>query len=165
MPTPFVQLIPSSDPAGLPLAGTISQAIETIRRRAFEIFEQKSPQEGSEFHDWLRAERELFEIPEAAIVEAGDSLTARFDVEPSSTHPLTILVEPQAVTAVSFNEQGELKLLRRLDLSDPVDPLRVSIQQSGAAVEVMLTRAHAPLRAAAAAAGGGGQKTGLITAA
>lgn len=165
MPTPFVQLIPSSDPAGLPLAGTISQAIEAIRRRAFQLFEQRPPHEGSEFEDWLRAERELFEIPEAAVVEDGASVMVRFDVEPSSERPLTILVEPQAVTALSFNEQGELTLLRRLNLSEPIDPLRVSIEQSGAAVDVMLVRAQAPLRAAVAAAGAGGQAAELIAAA
>ncbi|MCC6536290.1 MAG: DUF2934 domain-containing protein [Bryobacterales bacterium] len=170
MPTPFVQVIPFSDPAGLPLAGVVSQALESIRCRAFDLFEQRAPHEGSEFEDWLRAERELFEIPEAEVVENaanGGGVTVRFKTAASAAHPLTILVEPEAVTAMSFDDQGALTLLRRLNFTGPVDALRGTLETTGATVELSLSRqcaqSTAPLKAAAAAAAGG--STGLIAAA
>ncbi len=159
MPTPFVELIPSSDPAGLPLAGAISQAIEAIRRRAFELFEDRSPEESNEFEDWLRAEREVFEVPAVAVVadwRAGIA-TVSFEVLGDAARRLTVLVEPRAITLLSLNEQGELTLMRRQNLSEAVDPLRASVRQTESALEVTLIRAQeqpAPKAAAAAASGG-----------
>ena len=35
---------------------------DTIRRRAFEIYEQHGKQDGHELDDWLEAEREVLEV-------------------------------------------------------------------------------------------------------
>jgi len=44
---------------------TIVELEETVRRRAYEIYEQRGMADGSEVEDWLEAEAELLETQRA----------------------------------------------------------------------------------------------------
>ena len=87
MSTKHVRVVPSSDPAGPPLSGEIALAFEQIRERAYAIYDNRSPDAGTDYEDWLRAERELFEIPEVEIEDQRESCLVLISAEATADRP------------------------------------------------------------------------------
>ena len=74
MPTKYVRIVPSSGAAGSSLSDEIAQAFDRIRERAYAIYDNRlANATGSDYEDWLQAERDLFEVPEANLVDDGDT--------------------------------------------------------------------------------------------
>lgn len=71
MSTKSLQVVPSSDPAAPSLSAEIAQAFEHIRERAYQLYEEReaSHSSGDAAEDWLRAERQLFDVPAVELVE------------------------------------------------------------------------------------------------
>jgi len=46
--------------SGIAMVRTPTDVITAIRRRAYELFEQRGRQHGHDFDDWLRAEAEVY---------------------------------------------------------------------------------------------------------
>ncbi len=113
---------------------------EQIRRRAFEIFEQRSAGAGFETEDWLNAERDLLRTPESELVEQD----GRFEIQVSTpgfhaadVHvtalPDALIVKARSTHkhdeskgAVRFSEFGGKTLFRRFDLPEPIDVDKVT---------------------------------------
>lgn len=161
MSTKYVRIVRSSDPAGPPLSGEIAQAYERIRERAYAIYDTRGAEGGSEYEDWLQAERELFEIPDIEIMDDEETCRVMLGTEPGPDCQLSIAVEPTVVTFIGQTNDGLMNLLRRVNLAGTVDPERVRIDRRDGGVEISLAKAGqvqaAPPKpksmAAAAAAG------------
>jgi hypothetical protein len=162
MSTKHVRVVPSFAIAGLSLSGEIAQAFERIRERAYTLYDSRAvDQAGSEFEDWLRAERELFEVPDVKIEDDADTCRLRLYAESLAERPITVIVEPSLATVLGHRRaDGEMVLFRLINLPEPVDPLRAQVVEAyGDSIEIVLTRPGAPevetqsLKAMAAAAG------------
>lgn len=143
MSTKYVRVVPSSESAGPPLSGEIAQAFEQIRERAYAIYDNRSPDAGSDYEDWLRAERELFEIPEVEIEDRHESCLVLISADATADRPLSIAVEAAAVTVVGKTTDGLLNLFRRVNLSEPIDPAQVRVARRDGYIEIALGKAGA----------------------
>ena len=141
MPTKYVRIVRSSGTTGPPLSGEVAEAFERIRERAYAIYDNRGPDAGSEYEDWLQAERELFEIPDVEIRDDEDACRVLLNTEPGPDRQLSIAVEPTVVTVIGQSTDGLTNLLRRVNLADAVDPERVRISRRDGAVEIVLVKA------------------------
>ncbi len=145
--TKYVRIVPSSAAAGLSLSGEIAQAFERVRERAFTIYDSRSADDaGSEFDDWLRAERELFEVPDASVESDGEVCRLLVHAQAQASRPLTIFVEPGMVTVMGHRSTDRtLCLYRRVSLSEMVDPDRVRlVLRRGTGIQVVMTHQRVP---------------------
>jgi HSP20 family molecular chaperone IbpA len=149
MSTKYVRVVPSSETAGSSLSGEITQAFERIRERAYTIYDSRSPDApGSEYEDWLRAERELFEVPDVEIQDEGEEIRLSVSTEAAVDRPLTIAVEPTQVTLLGHRmADGQMNLFRLVNLPGPVDPARATAEvRRGAGVQIVLSKPGVPDR-------------------
>ena len=62
--------MPETSPVfSFPHLGSQELTEEIIRRRAYELFEQRGSEHGHDFDDWLQAEAEVKGSPSSAILE------------------------------------------------------------------------------------------------
>lgn len=144
MSTKYVRVVPSSEAAGSSLASEITQAFDRVRERAYAIYDCRSPDApGSEYEDWLRAERELFEVPDVQLEDNGDEIRLRIQTEADANRPLTVALEPAKVTLMGHRmADGEMNLFRLINLPEPIDPVRARVEmRRGAGVEIILGKA------------------------
>ncbi len=162
MPTRYVRVVPSSGPAGSLLSSEIAQAFERIRERAYAIYDSRLPDiPGSEYEDWLQAERELFEVPEFELSHDENVCCLILQAEAAADRPLTVAVEPMRITILGHSmADGEICLFRVVNLPEAVDPERADVViRRGSGVEIVLAKAGVPAepaeepKAMAAAAG------------
>jgi HSP20 family molecular chaperone IbpA len=72
-----------------PVFEEIKTLSEKIRERAFELFECRGCTDGLAVHDWLRAEHDLFRVPEAELTEKDGKFNVRLNVpgfDPGDIH-------------------------------------------------------------------------------
>ena len=113
---------------------------DSIRKRAFEIFQHRGGGLGSDVQDWLEAERDEVWSPAAELVEDDKEFTARIalpgfdakDIEVSAL-PDALVIQAGATHThegkkgnVHFCEFSEKELFRRLDLPASVDVDKVT---------------------------------------
>lgn len=126
MPSQFLQIVSSSDPAAPLLSAEIAQAFAQIRERAHQIYleriERAAP--GDAVGDWLRAERELFAVPDAGISDEQDLWRLALAVDPEltlptgKTPPIRLLVTDGGLTLLgsAAPAEGAPALFCHLDL-------------------------------------------------
>jgi hypothetical protein len=157
MSTKYVRVVPSSDPTGPSLSGEINQAFDKIRERAYAIYDSRATNVGSDYEDWLQAERELFEIPDVEVQDDGKFCRLVVHAEASRSRPLTIGIEPEMITVLGKTTDGLINLFRRVNLASPVDPEQVRVAERNGSIELSIAEAavqrEAPRRAMAATAG------------
>jgi HSP20 family protein len=121
-------------PAGS-LGEEIRNALESIRNRAFNLFERRGAAPGRDLEDWLQAERELFWVPPAELAETDRDFRIRIatlglDVKDLNVTALNnaIFVRGSAETKVEseakgirFSEFGSKSLFRRFELPSEID--------------------------------------------
>ena len=145
MPKKYLQIVPSSDPAGPPLSAEIAQAFEQIRERAHQLYQEREAQAaaGNAFDDWLRAERELFTVPAVDLIEEPDLWRLSLSVENSSHEGPRLMVADGAVTVLG--EQGAPRpIFRHLELPGVSEASAESARQlrrGEALIEVALPKA------------------------
>jgi HSP20 family protein len=113
---------------------------ERISRRAFEIFEKRGGGEGLAMDDWLKAERDLFRIPESELIDKEGKYEIQVSApgfDPGEVHvralPDSVIVEASSTHKhdkiegnVQFCEFGEKSLFRRFDLPEKIDVDKVT---------------------------------------
>jgi HSP20 family molecular chaperone IbpA len=121
----------SSEPA----LRRIEEISDAIRRRAFELFEERGSAPGGELDDWLRAEEDVLYVPHAEVNEAEAAYhiticAPGFEAEDIDVIalPHELLVEGKIECRIEptcrNTEAGGLEcrtLLRRFDLVAPID--------------------------------------------
>ena len=117
-------------------------ALETVRQRAYELFEMRGCQPGKDVEDWLQAEQEMLFVPEASINESAKTFTVTIstpgfgadDVEVTAS-PQEVLVEAKARTMQDGRFESRT-LYRRFDLASPIDSNRVTASMDGAELTI-----------------------------
>ncbi len=80
------------------------EMIDSIARRAYEIFESKGRARGHELENWFEAESELFERTPVDIKESPEGVTVLADVRRFAPKELEVDLEPRRVTIIGKHE-------------------------------------------------------------
>lgn len=145
MPMKYVRVVPSSG-AGSSLCSEIAQAFDRIRERAYTIYDSRLPDTpGSEFEDWLQAERDLFEVPDCNLQDEGHAYRLLLETEAATDRPLTIALEPGVATVMGHRlTDGEMCLFRRINLPEPVVPESADVViRRGSGIEITMMKQEA----------------------
>jgi HSP20 family protein len=113
---------------------------DKIRQRAFEVFECRGCADGRSLDDWLQAERDIVQSPEAELVEKDGKFQVQVAVPGFDSKDIRVTVMPMVLFVeaeskheheksegdVYFCELGQKRLFRRLDLPAPINVDKVS---------------------------------------
>jgi HSP20 family molecular chaperone IbpA len=113
---------------------------DKVRQRAFEVFQCRGCGDGRSLEDWLQAERDIIQSPEAELTEKDGKYRVRVvipgfaleDIRVTAT-PTTLFVEAETRHEhektdedVHFCEFGQKQIFRRLDLPSPINVDKVT---------------------------------------
>ena len=111
------KLAPEAQPVAAPVkvndGGTESlfdrakEIYESIARRAYELFEGRDRQDGFDFDDWLRAERERLLPISTVTTEYDDRLEVRAEVPGFTDKEVQVNLEPRRLTISGKTEQTD----------------------------------------------------------
>jgi len=82
------------------LSAEAKEMLESIARRAYEIFESDGRVAGHALDDWLQAETELFQRAPLKITESREGVTVQADVRGFAPKELEVDLEPRRVTII-----------------------------------------------------------------
>jgi HSP20 family molecular chaperone IbpA len=113
--------------------------LQNVRSRAFDYFENRGQIVGSDWDDWLRAEREVLWKPHAEMFENGNAIVLRVAVPGFGPKSIQVTATPHSLLVQStethqhggmeerlhFCEFGQC-IFRRFDLPTRIDPSAVS---------------------------------------
>jgi HSP20 family protein len=156
LPVPVRKFFES--PAPLSAAfGEMESLFDTIRQRAFDLFQERGRSDGFAVDDWLKAERELIWKPESEMVESEKEFQIRLaapgldakDFEISAL-PECLVVRGQASRkeekregAVRFSEFSEKQLYREFRTPAPLDPNKVTATLDKGVLTIVAPKAAA----------------------
>lgn len=142
----------------------IESVTESIRKRAFELFQKHDGKLGSDVEDWLEAERDVVLSPASELIDEDKDFKVRIAVPGFDAKDIEVSALPDALVieavsshthegkdgAVCFCEFSEKQLFRRLGLPATVDVDRVTASLDKGILQVTAPKAAAkPLVAAA----------------
>jgi HSP20 family molecular chaperone IbpA len=107
---------------------------DKIGKRAFEFFERRGGAPGFDAEDWVRAEHDLFWVPQAELVETEAEFKIKVGVPGFEAKDLNITVQPTEILiqgdaekreektekGISYSEFGAESLYRRFALTTPI---------------------------------------------
>jgi HSP20 family protein len=128
---------------------------ERIRQRAFEIFECRGSGDGFAMDDWLDAERDLLQIPEAELIEKEGRFEIRVSASAFNPDDFQVMALPDALIVkalstqrhdesegdVRFCEFGQKTLFRRFNLPEPIDLDKVTADLEKGVLQVTAPKA------------------------
>ena len=117
---------------------------EKIKERAFGLFKQRGGEHGNELDDWLRAERELFEVPSSELAEDDQAIHVRVAVPGLKAGDLEVTATPSELAIRGettrreegkkgesrFSEFTQRQMFRRFAL-----PVEIKVERVSAKVE------------------------------
>lgn len=120
----------------LPIFEEIGKRFEEVRRRAFELFENRGKEIGREIEDWLTAEREVLGATSAELTEKEKAYELRITLPGFEAKDVNVTVTPTEIIVhaavqeekkkeegkVVWTEFGSRDVYRRFELPNPVDP-------------------------------------------
>ena len=135
MPNVTVQKLEENKPAVAPVLEGIRATFDKIRRRAFEFFERRGGAPGLDVEDWVRAEHDLFWIPQAELAETEGEFKITVGVPGFEAKDLNITAQPDEILirggaekqeektegGMSYSEFGTKSLYRRFVLATPIE--------------------------------------------
>ena len=135
-----VYRVQDGKPAATPFLQEVRDTFEAIQRKAFELFERRGAVPGYELDDWLRAERDLFWVPQAEITEVTNEFRIEVAVPGFEAKDLEvtafsgmIVVKANAEERSSkqegrvyYSEFGTRSLFRRFEPPAAIDVNRVT---------------------------------------
>lgn len=150
MPKKYLQIVPSSDPAGPSLSAEIAQAFEQIRERAHQLYKEREAcaAPGDAAGDWLRAERELFTVPAVELIEEPDLW--RLSLAVDARAPEARLLVGEGSITVLGEPGSQQPLFCHLELPG-VSEARL-LRRGEALIEVALPKKKKAMAAAASSA-------------
>lgn len=106
------------------LFNQIEETLNTLARRAYEIFDANGRDFGHDVEHWFQAERELLHPVALNIVESPEAFEVKAEVPGFSEKDLEIGVEPQRLTVTgkreSLKEEKKGKMVRAESSSDRI---------------------------------------------
>jgi HSP20 family molecular chaperone IbpA len=135
MPSVSIQKVRKAEATSVGILEPVYKLFEEVRRRAYELFEQRGYAEGGDREDWLRAEQELLWSPLSEVVESDKEIRVRVAAPGMEAKDLQVTATPQwlmvqgttiqkrekQVGTVRFSDFSGRKLYRRLELPAPID--------------------------------------------
>ena len=98
---------PMDSESYLALIDRMEHSVQSVRNRAYEMFESRGRRDGFEMEDWLRAERDLYQVPQAEMSEAKDQIHIRVAVPGFSKDNLELTVLSNLIVVVGSVEKKE----------------------------------------------------------
>jgi HSP20 family molecular chaperone IbpA len=146
--------IHDQEAASSALLAETEQTLQSIRRLAFEHFEQRGQCLGNDLGDWFRAEREVLWKPHSEMFENDSAIVLRVAVPGFDQRSIQVTAAPYTLTIqatdthshqglearLRFCEFGQ-KLFRCFDLSTRIDPKTVSATLDRGILEVVASKA------------------------
>ncbi len=86
---------------------SMDEVLDTISRRAYDIFERNGRALGRDWEDWFQAERELFHPVHVHVAESDNSLEVKAEVPGFSEKELEINVEPRRIIITGKREAAK----------------------------------------------------------
>jgi HSP20 family protein len=124
--------------AAASLFESVNGLFEEVRKKAFELFQQRGCVDGSDVEDWLRAENAVVWKPKSRLLETEKEFKMEVAVPNVEAKDIIISALPESIVvqaqtsrkeekegAVRFSEFMERKLFRRFDLRPGIDVERV----------------------------------------
>jgi HSP20 family protein len=133
------------------------EMLESIAKRAYEIFESKGRAKGRDLENWLQAEAELFRPMPIDVKESPEGLTVRAEVGGFTPRELEVALEPKCLTifgrrhaqakrkterAVS-SRKSTTRLLRTLQLPIEIDTQHATARLKRGILEIDAKKALA----------------------
>ena len=130
---------------------------DSIRTRAFSLFQNRNGQNGSDLDDCLKAERDVVWSPASELVDDKKEFRARIALPGFDAKDIRVSAMPDALVIqadaahthegksgkVRFCEFSENKLFRRLDLPAPIDVDKVTASVDKGILQVTAPKATA----------------------
>jgi HSP20 family molecular chaperone IbpA len=136
--------------------GDLKASIQhAIAHRAYEFFEARGRQHGSDLEDWFRSETELLHPQEVKIWESANEISVTAEVPGFLAEELKIGVEPGRVVlwgqvgrepnpGSSYPARAPLALFHSVDLPANVDPTRSSATLADGLLKLVLLKVAEP---------------------
>jgi len=132
----LIRRLDPAEPDALSLFETMDGLFDSIRKRAFSLFQERGGGVGGDLQDWLQAEREFLWVPPAELIEEENQFRIRLVIpglEPNEVEvtalPESIVVHAKASSkeqkdtkAVRLREFAEKELCRRFEFQEPINP-------------------------------------------
>ncbi len=133
------------------------EMMDSIARRAYEIFESKGRARGHELENWFEAESELFERTPVDVKESLEGVTVLADVRRFAPKELEVDLEPRRVIIIGKHqveaerkteisgsaEKRTTRLLRSLELPVEIDTRQATARLKGGILELDVKKAPA----------------------
>jgi len=134
------QATDASGSFGNPAFGKVEEALDAIRRRAYELFEKRGGAPGGDLDDWLQAEKELFVVPHVHVNESAKSFRMTISAAGFDARDIEVIALPHELLVEAKTERrleprrdlmraGALEsriLYRRFDLTTPIETDQVT---------------------------------------
>ena len=147
----------------LPIFEEIAKRFESVRQRAFDLFENRGHELGHDQEDWLKAEREVFSWPAAELAEKDGTYEIQVslpgfeskDVEVNTT-PSEIVIHAETKeekktqkNGVLWTEFGSNDVYRRFELSNPINVEKVTANLENGILRIIAPESVKAVKAAA----------------
>jgi HSP20 family protein len=130
-----VQTVEEDKPALAPVLEELKSTFDKIRKRAFELFERRGEAPGFDVEDWVRAEHDLFWVPQAELVETETEFKIKVGIPGFEAKDLNITAQPAEIViqgnaekreektekGFSYSEFGAKSLYRRFTFTTPIE--------------------------------------------
>ena len=142
----------------------VQTTIESIRQRAFDLFQHRNGANGSEMEDWVQAERDLIWSPACELLDEENEFKATValpgfdakDVQVSAT-PGELVIQAASTHThegkngnVRFCEFSDKQIFRRLELPTLIDVDKVSATLKDGILKITAPKTAPQLKSAAA---------------
>ncbi len=161
MPSVSIQKVRKAEATPAGVLEPVYSLFEEVRRRAYELFEQRGYAEGWEREDWLRAEQELMWPPLSEVVETEKEILVRVAAPGMDAKDLQVTAAPEWVMVqgatsrkrekqagtVRFSEFSGRKLYRRLELPAAIDVEATKAKLEKGILEIKAVKAGTTVQA------------------
>jgi HSP20 family molecular chaperone IbpA len=138
-----------------PLLPETSALLDEVRMRAFDLFKRRGGAPGSDMTDWLRAEKEIFQVPSVELAESDGEFQLQLALPGFDVKDIRVAALPDAVIVegesahqhrdtrgtVHFCEFGERRVFRQIPLPKPADVDHVSATLDKGVLKVRVGKA------------------------
>jgi len=161
-----VMIHKSADWATIPPAvlDKIENITNTIRRKAYDLFQGRNGNGGSEVQDWLQAERETVSVPAAELLDSNKDVQLKVAVPGFEAKEIEVTATPGELVIraesrhthegqkanVAFCEFADKTLFRRVALPADINVDKVSASLDKGILQVVAPKAVQALSGAAA---------------
>jgi HSP20 family molecular chaperone IbpA len=143
----------------IPFSGKAGEIVEAVRRRAYELFEQRGCLEGGDLDDWLKAESEVLCFPRAEVKETAKGFSATITAPGFAADDIEVIALPREIVVEGRTERhtgaskrgGEQFLYCRFDLPATIRTEKVTATFDEGRLTIQAPRTQAvPVQAATA---------------